>query len=460
VDFLSGTVSVWLDRDYSNIGFVSFVWDYPAKIEFNNNYLKDFGTGISEPSVQNIGNFDRIGTSNGQPFQSYACSEFPVYDLTYERFLDLNNFKLFLYDPSTLSFDLEWRRIQFLKDAIPGQKVYELDADSGTITFGNGIQGAIPPKYSRIYASYRTSLRIEYEPINSKDYWLAKFTDLNLSRNNLNSGFLHLTRKQQVPNSILLEFSDGEINALEFSSLQATVFDLEGEPMSNVPVSFITDFNAGFTEEEVVNTNSDGKAMTIFTPSGSIESMGTFVNLYSPSSDSTEKGEFLDSALQNDGLIPNAKIIAEQPVIDSPDNIYLFKILDANDPFTPYDNTTRKGGTYQVYYRYDEGLQQNVLVKPATVSGRVLTFTDPLPQSHDPTGENYEPNLRGFCIVARKVIRAIARTEFKGTVIQSQAAELIVEYSPIQKGEWTLPILPASFNGSEIDRATYITINR
>lgn len=459
VDFFSGIVSVWLDRNYTDIGFASFVWDYPAKIEFNNNYLEDYGSQIAEPNVQNIRSFDRIGTSNGQAFQAYTCSEFPVYDLTYERFLDLNNFRLFLYDASSRSFDLEWRRIQSLSYAQPGQKVYELNADTGTVTFGNGIQGAIPPKYFRVYAAYRTSLRIEYEPTSSGDYWLAKTTDLNLSRNNLSSGFLHLTRKQQVPNLILLEFTDSQINALEFSTLRAVVYDLEGEPMPNVPVSFEIGLNAGFAEEEIISTNSDGKASTIFIPNGTIESMGTFVNLFTPGSSPGEVGDFITSSLQNDGLIPNAKIIAEEPILDSPESIYLFKILDAGDPFTPYNNTTRKGGTYQVYYKYDEELQQNVLVRPATVSGRVLTFTESLPQSYDPTGENYEPNLRGFCIVARKVIKAIAKTEFKGTLIQSQAAELIVEYSPIQKGEWTLPVLPAAFNGSEIDRATYITLN-
>lgn len=460
INFFSGVISVWLDRDYIDLGFLSFTWDYPAKIELNKNYLEDFGYGIANPSIPDLALLDNLGSSSGEANQFFRCTSFPIYDLTYERYLDINNFKLFLYNASALEFDTEWRRIDSLKNAVPGQKVYELDADSGTITFGNGIQGAIPPKYFRVYAGYRRSLRIEYEPDSSVDYWLAKNVDLNLSRNNLNSGFLHLTRKEQIPNSISLQFADNQINALEFSALNAVVYDLEGEPMSGVPVIFETGEQSGVTEEEVIISNSDGQASTIFLPNASIESMGIFVQLYDASSNPLTPGTFLSTSIQNDGLTPNAKLIASEVINDTPDNVYLFKILDAKDPFTPYDNTTRKGGVYQVYYKYDENLGQNILVKPAAISGRVLTFNEPLPQSHDQTGANYDPDLRGFCIVAKKTIRAVAKTSYKGVNIQSQAAELMVEYSPIQKGEWTLPILPASFNGAEIDRATYITINR
>lgn len=459
VNYFNGVVSVWLDRSYIDIGFVSFTWDYPAKIELNKDYLKNYGYGITNPEIPDLASLDSLGESTGELNQVFRCSEFPIYDLTYERYLDINNFKLFLYDPSSLLFDIDWRRIDSLKNAIPGQKVYELDADAGTITFGNGVQGAIPPKYLRLYAGYKRSLRIEYEPESSIDYWLAKNVDLNLSRNNLNAGFLHLTRKEQIPNSISLEFADSEINALEFSTLNAVVYDLEGEPMAGVPVYFETGPESGFTEEEVITSNSDGKASTVFLPNGNIEAMGIFVQLYSAGVNPSEPGGFLSSSLQNDGLRPNAKLIAQENINDLPEEVYLFKILDAGDPFTPYDNATRKGGTYQVYYKYDEDLGQNILVRPTSVSGRVLTFSESLPQSHDETGENYEPDLRGFCIVAKKTVKAVAKTSYKGVNIQSQAAELIIGYSPIQKGDWTLPVLPALFNGAEIDRATYITIN-
>src|SRR3954447_19301027 len=50
--------------------------------------------------------------------------------------------------------DTGWTRVQDLSNAPAGAKVYELDPDTGTITFGDGVHGAIPPDGSVVRATY------------------------------------------------------------------------------------------------------------------------------------------------------------------------------------------------------------------------------------------------------------------------------------------------------------------
>jgi alpha-N-arabinofuranosidase len=50
--------------------------------------------------------------------------------------------------------DVPWNRIQDVSAAPPGARVYELEPASGTITFGDGVHGAIPPEDEVVRASY------------------------------------------------------------------------------------------------------------------------------------------------------------------------------------------------------------------------------------------------------------------------------------------------------------------
>ena len=50
-----------------------------------------------------------------------------------------------------------WSRCARLPECGPGDKVFELDEGTGRITFGNGINGALPPPGSTIRVSYRVS---------------------------------------------------------------------------------------------------------------------------------------------------------------------------------------------------------------------------------------------------------------------------------------------------------------
>lgn len=459
VDFTTGEVQVILDQEYFDLGYVSFTFDYPAKIEFNDDYLSDKGLSIIAPTPSDLSTLDEVGESDGGPFQLFRLDEFPILDFSDSQFLDAEHFNLFLYDESDNTFDTEWARVRRVQDHNPGDKVYQLNPDQGTILFGNDITGKIPQKYKKIIAGYKTSVRIEYEPVSSSNYWIGRDTDLNLSRNSLNSGFLYLSRKELIPDTVSVSFSTNLINALEFAELSATVRDRDGDPIPAIELTFEIVNGAGGLDEETLITDSNGVAKTIFIPSGDIVDMGIFVQLFTPGSGPALLGDPISGVYFDSGIIVNSSIVAEEDIIDDPEDVYLFKVYDDSDPFNVYDNELRRGGSYYVLHEFDTGTGENELIRPIAIGGKVLLFDQSLPQPFSPSQPNYEPNLRGFAIIGKKQIQAKARVQTELITIDSDIATLGVEYSPIQKGEWTLPVPPTVFDSSEIDRATYITIN-
>jgi Baseplate J-like protein len=62
--------------------------------------------------------------------------------------------KIEIDEPTSLNV---WKRIDRLSDHGPDERVYELDARRGLVTFGNGINGYIPPSESQVLATYAVS---------------------------------------------------------------------------------------------------------------------------------------------------------------------------------------------------------------------------------------------------------------------------------------------------------------
>jgi len=459
VDYATGEVYVILDQAYVDVGYITYTFDYPAIIEFNDDYLTDNGVTITDPEPSDLIYMDEVGESNGGQGQIFRLKEFPILDFSDSQFLDRDHFRLYLYDESDNTFETDWIRVRRIEEYGPSDKVYQLNPDQGTIVFGNGIYGKIPQKYKKIVTGYKTSVRIEYEPVSSVDYWVGRDTDLNLSRNSLNSGFLYLSRKELIPDTISIEFATNEINALEFTELSAIVRDRDGDPVPFIELTFDIVNGNGDLEEETIVTNSNGEAKTTFIPSSRIEDMAVFTYLFDPGPTSEILGDERGGVYFSTGTSTNNMIIAEETIEDAPEEIYLFKIYDDNDPFLSYNNATREGGTYQVLHEYDSGTGSSLLIKPIAINGKVLIFEDSLPQPFSVSDPYYEPNLRGFAIIGKKKVQAQARVDAGLFSIDSDLATLAVGYASIQKGEWTLPILPTDFDGSEIDRATYITIN-
>jgi len=461
IDYETGEVLVILDQDYIDLGHIDYTFDYPAIIEFNDNYLGSTGEGIEIPTATDLPDLALIAESSGQPNQLYVLGEFPILDYSTNEYLDEENFKLFIYNAVTDSFELDWSRTVSLDLANSDDKVYEFNPSKGEIKFGDDTNGSIPSKYLKIYAKYNRSVSIQYEPVSSSDIWIGKNIDLNLSKNDLSSGFLFLSRKDLIPFKIKLQFSTNKITALDYADLTATVLDIDNEPIHGLKVNFeLLNALSYNLESTSAITNFEGKATVSYLPSGNIEDLGTFVHLFAESEDEGDPGDPLSGVyFSSSSVLANNMILLDSPIEDELENVYIFKVYDNIDELQPYNNISRSGGLHQVLFKYDFALGKNILVRPTAISGNVLIFEDSLPQPFSASDPNYESNLRGFIVVSKKLVQAKASLSFDRDELESDIANLQIEYSTIQKGEWTLPILPTSFIGSEISRASYIMIN-
>ena len=435
---------------------MSFVFDYPAVIEFNKDITKDKGSQILNPTFLDLKTLDELGTSTGKPTQYFRLSDFPIIDKSSYNILDNNNFKLFVYDQYDNYFDSTWTRVLDLSTCGANDKCYELDYSIGLIKFGNGINGKIPGKYLKILAGYKPTMQIQFEPESSNDHWIAKSTDLNLTKQNLPSGFLYLNRKKLIPSDILAEFSSRKITVFETTEISATVYAQDGEVISGVPVSFELVSGGGkFSDQELI-TNPNGYVSTIYTPSPRLEDMGIRVDLFEAGPNPTTKGENITSNYGSKDGISFRSLKTNEIINGDLEEILIFKILDDGDGFLPYNNQTRKGGRLVLLYK------ENPIAEPVRgeyLAGSIIGFEDQLPQPFDPYAPNYEPNLRGFYIVAKKTVQARAFVQLDENRIYSNIVDLIVEYTGIQMGVWTLPTPPLTYESSQINTATYIDIN-
>lgn len=452
IDYKKGLIEVVLERPFTDLGTLSYVFDYPAIIEFNKNYTEDKGTWITRPTYSDLKTLDKIGISNGCAGQKMRLYDFPIMDDSSYLIADNSNFKLFIYDEFDNSFDTEWRRVKSLKSYGPLDKVFVVDSFNGFVSFGDGVNGLIPSKYLNVLTAYKPTLKIQFEPDSACDYWVGKTIDLNLTKQNLSSGFLFISRKKLIPSKLEVEFGTKSISAFETAEFKVAVYTQEGEVVSGVEVNFESMTKSGKFREESLITNPNGEVSTIFTPSGKLEDMGIKVDLFQSSVDSSTPGIQITSAFGSENGIPYMSLEAAEAINGDLNEIYLFKILDDGDQFLPYNNTTRRGG--RLVALHDE----NGLIKGSYLAGSVIGFNKQLPQPFDPDAPNYEPNLRGFYIIGRKTIQARAYIDVDENRIYSDLVSILVEYSPLQKGIWKLPTPPIDYEASQIDTATYIQI--
>jgi len=102
---------------------------------------KNVGIQVVEMNVSE----EILGTSDGSPDQSFIVALFPVIDG------DDSN-------PITVEVDgTEWTRTSTFTGQSPTDEVYTFDADTGTVTFGNGSLGKIPDSGDEITISYTPS---------------------------------------------------------------------------------------------------------------------------------------------------------------------------------------------------------------------------------------------------------------------------------------------------------------
>jgi hypothetical protein len=452
IDYKRGVVEVLLERAYTDLGFLSYTYDYPAVIEFNNDYTSDIGSDITDPTFRDLRTLDNIGMSAALPAQKFRLTSFPVIDTSSVTIVDRTNFKLFVYDEFDNSFDTSWVRVLSFDDYGPTDKVYKVNSSEGIVSFGDGVKGIIPVKYMRILAGYKPTLKIQFEPESSSDLWSGKTIDLNLSKQTLNSGFLYISRKDLIPAQMELEFAAKSINAFETTDLNATVFTQEGEVVPGVNIFFEIVAGGGDLKDINLFSNPNGQADTIYTPSSRLEDIGIKIDLYEESQDEEIKGVPSPQSFGDENGVPYLSLKANELIQGDTEEIYLFKILDDGDDFLPYNNITRRGGRLVLLH---DGVAP---IRGTFLAGSIIGFNGQLPQPFDMNAPNYEPDLRGFYIVGKKTIQARAYVDLEEIRVYSDIVSITVEYSPLQKGVWTLPTPPVEYDSSQINTATYINI--
>lgn len=86
-----------------------------------------------------------LGTGTGEPDQTFSLANTPVLP---------NTVAIALQDPLSGAVGV-WRRTDDLLAALPGDPVFDLDAEAGLVRFGDGIRGARPPLGVRLFVGYQ-----------------------------------------------------------------------------------------------------------------------------------------------------------------------------------------------------------------------------------------------------------------------------------------------------------------
>lgn len=99
-----------------------------------------------------VSQVEDLGTSSGQSFQSYSLSVGPVIP---------GSVRIFVETPISSGGvqATEWQYVDTWLRYGPNDRIFRLtvaDNGQGTITFGNGVNGSIPPSGLKIAAAYRT----------------------------------------------------------------------------------------------------------------------------------------------------------------------------------------------------------------------------------------------------------------------------------------------------------------
>ena len=410
------------------------------------------------PTAKDLPNLQYLGTSNGTSRQKLFLESSPIIDLSTEVVLDQNSLRLFLYDEYTNGIDSSWLRVKNLQSYGPEDSVYELNSLTGVITFGNGVNGKIPPRFAKFYAAYKESLIVQYEPEGCLPYWVPKNKDLNLTKQNLTSGFLFIDRQEKVPTKLVANFGVEKIGSFETTNLYATLYGVDSQVISDTEVYFEILNGAGELSVTKLITNSNGQVSTVYNPSNKFEDLAVKVNLFEEGSNKEIHGLENFNAYGIRGGKKYSLLNMPEILEGEVENTLIFKIIDDKDPFLLYDNQKRTGGKFILLYKEIGGIKTPVV--PEYISEFSIGFAEPLPQPFDENAPNYEPDLRGFFIVNKKTIQTRAYVKLSNDdKLYSNIASTKLELSALQKGLWTLPIFPSHYNGSQINRATYIQPN-
>jgi hypothetical protein len=293
-EYISGvqqeTVGVAQQVNWDNVDFtkkefiVDSSIDGQVSLVFNRNYVEVHG--VVPQVYQDLGACSFLGISNGSEYQVFYLKHFPV----------LADSTFHLYITTGTGTWEEWDRIDDWWDLLTlpatSQKKYFLDKDLGIVYLGGRTTGGVPSFGAYILASYRTTLRVEYNESDRPWEIQAWNADTNPITQHINQGFVCITHERLEPASISLKIDKSVIpftNPVEYGPitvgsdygvLEATVANPEGLPVPDIEVGFtMSPLDIGYLSGSTIAsavTNGSGKAYASYQPPVSADTIGIY----------------------------------------------------------------------------------------------------------------------------------------------------------------------------------------
>jgi hypothetical protein len=260
--------------------------DQTTRLFFNKDYMTTIG--IIPAQFSDLGACEYLGISTGVPYQAFYLKQFPV--------LANNTFHIYVADSTSWE---EWTQVNNWWDLITIDWTYStrnryfIDKDLGIIYFGSSENGGIPPSGRHVLATYKTTLRVEYEERDRPNEIVATEANTNPVTQNINQGFVCITHSEMEPAHITLSVNksliQGTINPKEYGPvvigsdyavLKATVTNPSGIPIPKIRVDFTLkpSFMGQLSSSSLAATitNSSGFAFSHYQPPVSADPLGFY----------------------------------------------------------------------------------------------------------------------------------------------------------------------------------------
>ena len=326
----------WSNVDMTKKEFiVDHTIDNLTRLWFNRDYTETFG--VVPATYQDLGACEYIGLSTGTPYQLFYLPYFPV----------LANDSFHLYVATNNTWE-EWTRVDSWWELISTDWSYQtrnryfLDKDLGIVYFGSAENGGVPPIGRHLVATFKTTLRIEYEELSRETKIIAKDADVNPVTQSVNQGFvcishadleaagitLSIDKQKIIGTSDPVEYGPVTVGS-DYAILKAHVTTSSGLPAANIEVGFeMSPQDIGYlagSSSSVAATDSSGDAYTNYQPPSSADSLGFYTKTVRNSTHPYYPGE-------REVILK----VSDPGLQGKEDEIYLYQILK-DDPIMGYE---------------------------------------------------------------------------------------------------------------------------
>ena len=263
----------------------------PPKLYFNQDHTFLFGrTTVAD--VDDLEYCDFLGEGTGS-------DEDQVLFTKYFPLLDDSDLALYKNVGGVITKMVRWTSAYV--SGVPPVPEYIIDTDRGEVTFSsedpNGDDTDIVPPVvnSLIYAVYRPTVEIEYEPEYCNNFLTAPYINMSPVRTSIDKGFIYLSEEELRVARLELSADSLSIDTdvygplylgSDYCFLIATAYNNNNQPVPGVTVSFYLDSNTdgringatALTGTEITAiTDGDGRARVVYTTPRSIESVGQYI---------------------------------------------------------------------------------------------------------------------------------------------------------------------------------------